>query len=401
MLTPKQLLEVVDTMQLVFDDLNIFMVRDMVRRAVTQTGKGKPLFPIVFKVWEKEVYKEAGSHMEAVKAEVRKFLKSSDAEVQAIFEEAAAVSVETDAAVFKASGIELPKSLMSEPMVELLEANYHRTNGEIRNFTRTTAEASQQRYIEALDKAYTEVMTGTKSYTRAIKDMVNNISTHQTQVIYPTGHLDPIEVAVLRAVQTGVSQACGDMSLKQMEEFNWDLIRTSAHLGARYGDGGENPGNHFWWQGKLYSRSGKDPKYPPFSETGYGTGEGLCGWNCRHSFGPGDPNFNPFKDYDAEENKKAYDLSQKQRRREASIRKSKIKLIGLREGIEVAEDPEVKTTLQAEYDKTALRLQRQNADYRSFCSDNKLATYDDRLMVAKWNRSQAAKASAAARRMAK
>ena len=27
--------------------------------------------------------------------------------------------------------------------------------------------------------------------------------------------------------------------------------------------------------------------YPDFAaSTGYGTGAGLCGWNCRHSFGP-------------------------------------------------------------------------------------------------------------------
>ena len=34
-------------------------------------------------------------------------------------------------------------------------------------------------------------------------------------------------------------------------------------------------------------RCGKSEKYPDFrSSTGYGTGAGLCGWNCRHSFSP-------------------------------------------------------------------------------------------------------------------
>lgn len=44
---------------------------------------------------------------------------------------------------------------------------------------------------------------------------------------------------------------------------------------------------HSAWQGKIYSRSGKHPKYPSLVEaTGYGTGDGLGGWNCRHSFFP-------------------------------------------------------------------------------------------------------------------
>lgn len=39
------------------------------------------------------------------------------------------------------------------------------------------------------------------------------------------------------------------------------------------------------WQGKVFCVSGKDTRYPPFYEsTGYGTGAGLCGWNCRHNF---------------------------------------------------------------------------------------------------------------------
>lgn len=56
-------------------------------------------------------------------------------------------------------------------------------------------------------------------------------------------------------------------------------MEVSAHAGARP--------EHAAWQGKVYSRSGTSEKYPDFrSSTGYGTGAGLCGWNCRHTFGP-------------------------------------------------------------------------------------------------------------------
>lgn len=398
MLTPEELLSVIDTMQPIIDELNTFIVRDIVRRATARLDREEGLILTATDEWQARVYQEAGGHFEALQAEIQKFLKLSEAEVLAIFEAAAIQSVEADTAIYEAAGHQTPTNPMSERMIRILADTYQRTNGEIRNFTRTTAEASQKHFVEQLDLAHMKVMTGAQSYTAAVKELVNELSTRQTEVLYPTGHIDTIEAAVLRAVRTGVAQACGNMSIQQMDDYGWDLIRVSAHLGARYGDGGENPGNHFWWQGKLYSKSGKDPKYPPFSDTGYGTGEGLCGWNCRHSFGPGDPNHNPFKDYDAEDNKTLYDLTQKQRRREATIRRNKLRLIGLQEAIDHTEDAYQAAELQQEYDRTALRLQKQNVQYRKFCEDNKLATYNDRLAVARWNRSRAAKATAAAKR---
>ena len=57
-----------------------------------------------------------------------------------------------------------------------------------------------------------------------------------------------------------------------------DLVETTAHPGARP--------SHAERQGQVFSRSGRSPKYPTFERTGYGTGAGLCGWNCRHSFYP-------------------------------------------------------------------------------------------------------------------
>ena len=57
------------------------------------------------------------------------------------------------------------------------------------------------------------------------------------------------------------------------------MVEVTAHSGARP--------EHAEWQGKIYSRSGKSKKYPDLVKvTGYGTGPGLGGWNCRHSMFP-------------------------------------------------------------------------------------------------------------------
>lgn len=399
MLTPQELLEIVDTLHPQLDTLNQWITADLISRLMARLGRGEEFLLTGTDQWQLEVYKSAGGHYEALEREIKRFTKKTDAEVKAIFEDAGIRAWAADDAFYVAHGLESVPLAQSEYMIRLLTDTYQRTNGEIHNFTRTTAKASQQQLINVLDTAHFKVMSGAQSYTQAVKDAVNDIISNQAKVHYPTGHVDTIETAVLRAVRAGVGQASGNMAMQGMIERDWDLIRTSAHIGARYGDGGENPSNHFWWQGKLFSRTGKTPGYLLFEEaTGYGTGEGLCGWNCRHSFGPGDPDHNPYADFDAEENKKVYDLSQQQRKAEARIRQQKLKVLGLREAVDAAEDTAVKATLQDEYNKAALKLQRYNQAYNSFCEDNNLHKLNDRITVAKWTRSEAAKATAAARK---
>lgn len=402
MLTPEEIVEIVETMYPVLDELNAWITADLIKRIMARLGRGEDVILTATDDWQLQVYQAAGGHLEAVQHEIAIFTKKAEKEIKAIFEDAGIRAFRADNAFYTAHGLPEKSLAQSENMIQLLTDTYQRTNSELHNFTRTTAKASQQRLVKVLDTAHFKVMSGATSYTQAVKEAVNEIVSEQTKVVYPTGHVDTIETAVLRAVRTGVAQASGNMAVEGMIERDWDLVRVTAHIGARYGDGGENPGNHFWWQGKLYSRTGRTPGYPLFAETtGYGTGEGLCGWNCRHSFGPGDPDHNPFKDFDAEENKRVYDLSQKQRNAEARIRRTKLKILGLREAIDAAENEAVKATLQDEYAKAAAQLQKQNAAYNDFCEKNNLKKLSDRLSVAKWTRSEAAKATAAARKLNK
>lgn len=154
----------------------------------------------------------------------------------------------------------------------------------------------------------------------------------------------------------------------------------SSHLGARP--------THYEWQGKIYSRSGSG-EYPDFVEsTDYGSVTGLCGANCRHSFSPYfEGQWNPFEDFDSEENKKQYALEQRQRTLERRIRDTKREVMAW----ETVGDDE-------KYQRKAALLQRQNAAYNQFCEENGLKKQSDRVSIAKWNRSEAAKARAAAQK---
>ena len=216
--------------------------------------------------------------------------------------------------------------MQSPALIRILERDYAATEKMWRNFTRTTAEESQRIFINEMDNAYRNVVSGAVSYTEAVRDVLNKVTENGVKVTYPTQRKLSIEAATMMIVRTGIGQAAADISIKRMEEMEWDTILVSAHVGARTGDGGMNPTNHLWWQGRFYSRTGKDKRYPDFRETtGYGTGEGLCGWNCRHSFGTGDGINNPF-DIDSikkADNYKAESLQKRQRTLERRIRNSK------------------------------------------------------------------------------
>lgn len=394
MLTPQQLTEAVETLYPALDELNQWITMDMVRRFMARLGRGEDAVLSGTDRWQTEVYQAAGGHLDELKKQLQTFTKQTDADIASIFEDAAVKAWAADCAVYAAAGREVKPLALSDRTMKILEDAYTRTQGEAHNFTRSTASASQKRLFKVLDESYFKVITGAQSYSAAVQEGVDELVKHQTRVVYPTGHTDTLETAVLRAVRTGVSQATGNMSLQSMIDHDWDLIRVSAHRGARYGDGGQNPGNHYWWQGKLYSRTGRTPGYPLFiPSTGFGTGEGLGGYNCRHSFGPGDPNHNPYEHFDEEENRRVYDLTQKQRAKEARIRREKLEVAGYREAARNAPDGELRAALEKKALGAENRVKKHSQQYEQFCRDNDLKPLNDRLYVAR--RSQAAAPKAA------
>ncbi len=349
--------------------------------------------------WQIETIQESGYLLEDIHKEISNHLEIQYKEVKARMEEAGIKAFEYDDGVYKAAGLS-PTPLKQSPyLIRLMQRNYEATNGELRNLTRTTANAAQQTFIDECDMAYEKVTRNVQPLSGAVREAVDNVSKTGVKIVYPSGHKDYIETAVARAVRTGVAQATGDIQMARMEEMEWDIILTSAHYGARTGDGGENPGNHYWWQGKFFSRTGKDKRFPDFRTcTGFETVEGLCGVNCRHSFGPGDGVHNPYRDIDSEENKRIENINKRMRSMERRIRHTKQELIGLQAAIEATRDDKQRFGLQQDYDRKAALLRQQNAAYTDYCDSQGTKTLDDRLRTANWNRSQAAKARAGADR---
>lgn len=399
MLTPEYMQKITEGAEELAGNLHKNIMDKIIIRMMARLSRGEDAFFTSTDKWQINVMQDAGILLSDIQKEISDITKKQENEIKEAMQDAGITALQYDDSIYKAAGLSPTPLLQSPTLLRLLERNYNATNAEWRNFTRTTATDTQRMFINAMDTAYNMVMSGAVSYDQAVTDAIKSVASQGMKVRYPTGYSMSIESATFMIVRTGIGQAAAEIAMKRMEEMDWDIILVSSHLGARVGDGGQNPGNHSWWQGKFYSRTGKDKRFPDFvSTTGYGTITGLSGIQCRHSFGAGDGENNPFEQYDSEDNRKEYEKQQRQRTLERRSRDTKRQVQNLQTAIDNCIEDTIKFNLQNILDKKSYLLKKQNAAYRQYCEANNLKTQQTRLQVAKWDREQALKAAGAARR---
>lgn len=274
MLKPEYLQRVPDGMIQLYAQAEADILADMARRISTYD------YWIPAVEHQAKMLEEAGMVREEILARLKTLTGRTDRELRRLMQEAGGVSLKSDDAVYRRQGLHPPPVSASEDLQKVLQAGYEKTSGTFRNLTRTTARTAAHQFAQALDRAYTQITLGGMDYNTAIRSAIKQLSAEGVGAIrYPTGRTDTIEVAVRRAVITGVNQTALKLQDARADEMGADLVEVSAHAGARPA--------HAEWQGGIYSRSGKSRKYPDFVKaTGYGTGAGLGGWNCSHSFRP-------------------------------------------------------------------------------------------------------------------
>ena len=390
-LSPDYLLHISEGAEELASKLHSDIVKRIVNRIMLRIGRGENYILTAQDKWQIENLQQAGYLLEDIQKDIAKATKLQQTEIAEAMEDAGVRAIEYDNQIYSDVGLSATPLTQSPELIRLMQRNYEATMGEWNNFTRTTAEQAQRLFISEMDKAYNLVLTGSLSYTQAVKEMINTIVSQGVRVDYPTGHSDTIETATLRAVRTGISQATAQIQLSRMDEMEVYLILTSSHLGARP--------SHQVWQGKIFSRSGKS-KYPNFIEsTGYGSVTGLCGANCRHSFSPFFEGMdNPFEQYDSEENLKQYEKESRQRTLERRIRNTKREVMGLKEAVDNCKDDKLKFELDMEHQRKSALLAKQNKAYKDYCDKNGLKPLSERIQIAKWDRQQAAAARGAAKR---
>lgn len=378
--------EMVQLWQQVEDDI----LRDVARRI----GKLDGMTPTAN--WQLWRYEQVEAVREDVVKLLAKYSGKSEREIRRILQEACTIAMEADDQIYFHYGKTPTPFAESKTLQNLLNAGYRQTSGTWFNLTATTANTVTGTFERVLDEAWIKVSSGAFDYKSAVKTAVDTLADDMPYITYPTGHTDTLEVAARRAILTGVNQTAGKLQDARMEEMGVEYVETTAHGGARP--------THAEWQGKRFHLGGdkvlNGKMYKDFvRETGYGTGAGLCGWNCRHQYFPcfpelGDPpswtqeSLEQLNARNVEYNGQMYtqyEISQMQRARERNVRKWKRRYL--------AEDAAGSDTTAA-----AVRLKAARESLKQFTRDTGGQLDSARTMVSGFGRSQAARATAQARK---
>ena len=337
---------------------------------------------------------------EALRSDVVKLLArysgKSDTAIRQLLLQAATEAMEREDAIYYHYGLEPTPFEESAALNNLLDAGARQTAGTWKNLTATTANTVTGQFERTLDAAWAKVSTGAFDYKTAVKQAVDSLADGMKFVTYPTGHTDTLEVAARRAVLTGVNQTGAKLQVARADEMGVEFFETTAHGGARP--------SHAEWQGRQFHRGGAvdymGRHYPDFeAATGYGTGAGLCGWNCRHTFFAifpelGAPpawtqaDLEALNARDIEYNGgkyTRYEISQMQRARERTVRKYKRRYL--------AED-----AAGADTTASAVKLRQARQELSDFISATGGRADSARTSVAGFGRSEAGKASYTARK---
>lgn len=135
--------------------------------------------------------------------------------------------------------------------IRQLETMYRRTNGSIKNMTKTAARFGNETFVDACDLAYMKAQSG-MSIQSAVIDAIKSVAAQGIRCVeYDSGRVDSIETAIARAVRTGVNQANGEIVMTRVAEMGIPCVYVSEHYGARVTKKNDYT-NHSWWQGKVY-----------------------------------------------------------------------------------------------------------------------------------------------------
>ena len=390
MLTPEYIAGIADSMIDLYAEVEDEIIADIARRIV-KTGSITETA-----AWQIDKARQAGYLQGDVKRILASATGKSDAEIARLMRESATEALAYDDRIYRLAGL-TPGNLEDSPLLRaLLLQGYDSTKKVLNNWTQTRALESEMAFRNLSDKAYMRTISGTMDGVTAIRKAVQELARQGvTEVAYPSGAHHNTDFAVRRAVCTGINQTCAKLQLARAEDMGCNLVETSSHAGARP--------THAVWQGQVFCISGHHPKYKDFySETGYGDGDGLCGWNCYHSFFPffeglSEQSFSRDPSADAgRDNDEDYELSQKQRYYERQIREAKRECITYQSAIDSAPDEATAAAIKEDYSAAAVKLKRREASLTQFIRETGRTRQPDRESTGIWSVGEANKARGAA-----
>lgn len=358
--------------------LELSIMSDVVRR-IQKAGKITSTAD-----WQIQRLIILGNSMDDIKALVAEAVDGNEETVRELYAEVIANEYTSQKAIYEAAGKEFIPYEKNAELHQITEALIRQSTDEISNITKSTGfmvdmgngktvfTPLSDIYNDYLDEAITGMATGAYDYNTLVRKTTSmmtrsglrsNYTFSDTRtdygIDYASGRHNRIDVAVRRALLTGFGQLAGRVTEMNAQQLNTNLFEVSAHAAARP--------SHAEWQGRVWT------KQQLTEVCGLGSGGGLCGWNCRHSYYPfvkgiSQRNYTD-ADLEAMAAKEArtrkfrgkeyntYEATQKQRQIETALRAKREKVQLLRQAHADRDD-----IVEAQ-----CRYQAQLDEYKSFC----------------------------------
>lgn len=243
---------------------------------------------------------------------------------------------------------------------------------------RTAEIADKQQHLNLLNKAAGKVIMGAESRQSAVRQCIKEMSARGIPAfVDAAGRQWSPEAYINMDVRTTCSNVAHEAQFTRMDDYDIDLLEVSSHAGARPKCALD--------QGRIFSRSGKNKKYPAWKTSSYGEPDGILGINCGHQIYPyvEGVSVQRYFPYGQEENDELYKKKQEQRRLEREVRGAKrevsmLNAAGDKEGAALAkESVKSKTAAYDKYcEKTGLtrKADRLTAEgYRTKAAEEKKA----------------------------
>lgn len=379
MFEPSELERMPKKIESIFTDLELKIMQDIIRRIrineeITRSAD-----------WQIYRLVQMGKHAEEIKKYIQEALQLADDEIVKLYDDAAEFSYTRDKKLYEAAEVKFIPYKENQEMQQTVQAIISQTKTELENITQTTGFAikvggkmtvtpTAVYFQQTLDRALIGVTSGTFDYNSTLKTVIKEMTKSGLRTVdYASGWHNRVEVAARRAVMTGITQLTSKINDINAAALGTDYFEVSWHATARP--------EHQVWQGRVYTRQ------QLIDICGLGTGPGLCGWNCYHSYWPFIPGIskrtytdeqldkmntveNTPKKYKDKEYTK-YEATQRQRRLESLMRIQRQRIQLLKEGGANAEDI---TAAQAKYRATM-------AQYVSFSKAMNLPQQRERIYV--------------------
>ncbi len=255
------------------------IMRDVVRR-ITKTKKITSAAD-----WQLQRYMILGNSTEDVEDIIRTALDGNEDDVADAYRRVIESEYVRSKEMYEQVNAEFVPYEQNYELQQLTDALIRQSNDELFNISkslgfmvdmgngRTVFSPLSEVYNGYLDNAIVMMASGAFDYNTLIRKVVKQMTASGLRTVdYVSGRSNRVDVAARRALLTGMGQLTGRISDMNGEKLGTDKFEVDRHPGARP--------DHAVWQGRVWTRKQLE------EVCGLGTGPGLLGWNCRHTYYP-------------------------------------------------------------------------------------------------------------------